>query len=88
MTAFITGTSTRTVDDLVRALGCDTGVDVGAAEKRIEIHGHDAATSRSAMLSRPSQPCVLPGSARRSALRTPHGGDTGERRERDGGLAA
>jgi len=23
MTAFITGTSTRTVDDLVRALGCD-----------------------------------------------------------------
>ena len=26
MTAYITGTSTRKVDDLVRALGCDTGV--------------------------------------------------------------
>lgn len=26
MTAYITGTSTRTVDDLVRALGCDAGV--------------------------------------------------------------
>src|SRR3546814_7392615 len=26
MTAYITGTSTRKVDDLVRALGCDSGV--------------------------------------------------------------
>jgi transposase-like protein len=26
MRAYITGTSTRTVDDLVRALGCDSGV--------------------------------------------------------------
>jgi putative transposase len=26
MTAYITGTSTRKVDDLVKALGCDTGV--------------------------------------------------------------
>jgi len=26
MTAYVTGTSTRKVDDLVRALGCDTGV--------------------------------------------------------------
>ena len=26
MTAYVTGTSTRKVDDLVKALGCDTGV--------------------------------------------------------------
>ena len=26
MTAYVTGTSTRKVDDLVRALGCDSGV--------------------------------------------------------------
>ena len=26
MTAYITGTSTRKVDDLVKALGCDSGV--------------------------------------------------------------
>ena len=26
MTAYITGTSTRKVDDLVEALGCDSGV--------------------------------------------------------------
>jgi putative transposase len=26
MTAFVTGTSTRKVDDLVKALGCDSGV--------------------------------------------------------------
>jgi transposase-like protein len=26
MTAYITGTSTRKVDDLVKALGCDSGI--------------------------------------------------------------
>ena len=39
MTAYITGTSTRKVDDLVRALGCDSGVSrstVSRITKRLE----------------------------------------------------
>jgi transposase-like protein len=37
MTAYITGTSTRKVDDLVKALGCDTGISkLGVAD----LQGH------------------------------------------------
>jgi putative transposase len=44
MTAYITGTSTRKVDDLVRALGCDTGVSkstvsriCGEIDEQVEV---------------------------------------------------
>jgi putative transposase len=33
MTAYITGTSTRKVDDLVRALGCDTGISKSSVSR-------------------------------------------------------
>ena len=33
MTAYITGTSTRKVDDLVKALGCDTGISKSAVSR-------------------------------------------------------
>ena len=33
MTAYVTGTSTRKVDDLVKALGCDTGVSKSAVSR-------------------------------------------------------
>ena len=37
MTAYITGTSTRKVDDLVRALGCDSGVSKSTVS---DLQGH------------------------------------------------
>ena len=33
MTAYITGTSTRKVDDLVKALGCDTGISKSSVSR-------------------------------------------------------
>ena len=33
MTAYITGTSTRKVDDLVKALGCKTGVSKSSVSR-------------------------------------------------------
>ena len=41
MTAYITGTSTRKVDDLVKALGCDTGVSTSTVSRIcVEIDTH------------------------------------------------
>ncbi len=38
MTAYITGTSTRKVDDLVKALGCDTGISKSYREPDLQAH--------------------------------------------------
>ncbi len=44
VTAYITGTSTRKVDDLVRALGCDSGVSKSTVSRICAgIHGEIAA---------------------------------------------
>ena len=49
MTAYITGTSTRKVDDLVKALGCDTGVSKSTVSricKQIDADVHVLRTRR------------------------------------------
>ena len=49
MTAYITGTSTRKVDDLVKALGCDTGVSKSSVSricKQIDADVHVLRTRR------------------------------------------
>ena len=42
MTAYITGTSTRKVDDLVTALGCDSGVSTSTVSRTCRCAGIDA----------------------------------------------
>jgi len=38
MTAYITGNSTRKVDDLVKALGCDTGISKSSVSRILQRH--------------------------------------------------
>jgi putative transposase len=46
MTAYITGTSTRKVDDLVKALGCDTGVSKSSVSRICKAIDDDVAVLR------------------------------------------
>ena len=46
MTAYITGTSTRKVDDLVKALGCDTGVSKSSVSRICKHIDADVAVLR------------------------------------------
>lgn len=48
MTAYITGTSTRKVDDLVKALGCDTGVSKSSVSRICKGIDDDVAVRPSA----------------------------------------
>lgn len=47
MTAYITGTSTRKVDDLVKALGCDTGISKSTVSRICKHLDADVAVLRS-----------------------------------------
>jgi putative transposase len=46
MTAYITGTSTRKVDDLVKALGCDTGISKSSVSRICTAIDADVAVLR------------------------------------------
>jgi transposase-like protein len=46
MTAYITGTSTRKVDDLVKALGCDTGISKSSVSRICKAIDDDVAVLR------------------------------------------
>jgi putative transposase len=46
MTAYITGTSTRKVDDLVKALGCDTGISKSSVSRICKHIDADVAVLR------------------------------------------
>jgi putative transposase len=46
MTAYVTGTSTRKVDDLVRALGCDSGVSKSSVSRICKAIDDDVAVLR------------------------------------------
>src|SRR5437763_1177771 len=46
MTAYITGTSTRKVDDLVKALGCDTGISKSSVSRICKAIDDDVAALR------------------------------------------
>jgi putative transposase len=50
MTAYITGTSTRKVDDLVKALGCDTGVSKSSVSRICKGIDDDVAVLRNRRL--------------------------------------
>lgn len=50
MTAYITGTSTRKVDDLVKALGCDTGVSKSSVSRICKGIDDDVAVLRTRRL--------------------------------------
>ena len=50
MTAYITGTSTRKVDDLVKALGCDTGVSKSSVSRICKNIDADVAVLRTRTL--------------------------------------
>jgi len=56
MTAYITGTSTRKVDDLVKALGCDTGISKSSVSRICKAIDDDVAVLRGRRLDR--QPFV------------------------------
>src|SRR5690606_26652245 len=46
MTAYVTGTSTRKVDDLVKALGCDSGVSKSSVSRICQAIDVDVAVLR------------------------------------------
>ena len=49
MTAYIIGISTRKVDDLVKALGCDSGISKSTVSRicaQIDVHVHVQPTRR------------------------------------------
>ena len=50
MTAYITGTSTRKVDDLVKALGCDTGISKSSVSRICTAIDADVAVLRTRRL--------------------------------------
>lgn len=50
MTAYITGTSTRKVDDLVKALGCDTGISKSSVSRICKAIDDDVAVLRNRRL--------------------------------------
>lgn len=50
MTAYITGTSTRKVDDLVKALGCDTGISKSSVSRICKLIDDDVAVLRNRRL--------------------------------------
>ena len=50
MTAYITGTSTRKVDDLVKALGCDTGISKSSVSRICKAIDADVAVLRNRRL--------------------------------------
>lgn len=50
MTAYITGTSTRKVDDLVKALGCDTGISKSSVSRICQAIDADVAVLRNRRL--------------------------------------
>ncbi|MDZ7673752.1 MAG: transposase [Acidimicrobiales bacterium] len=59
MTAYITGTSTRKVDDLVRALGCDTGISKshGLPDLQADRHRRRACCAPVGWITSPSSTC-------------------------------
>lgn len=50
MTAYVTGTSTRKVDDLVKALGCDTGISKSSVSRICKAIDADVAVLRTRRL--------------------------------------
>ncbi|MFA9432255.1 IS256 family transposase [Egicoccus sp. AB-alg2] len=50
MTAYITGTSTRKVDDLVKALGCDTGISKSTVSRICKLIDDDVTVLRTRRL--------------------------------------
>jgi putative transposase len=58
MTAYITGTSTRKVDDLVKALGCDTGVSKSTVSRICEEIDEQVAVFRTRPLDHQTFPYV------------------------------
>ena len=56
MTAYVTGTSTRKVDDLVRALGCDSGVSKSTVSRICAEIDDEVAVFRTRSLDHPAMP--------------------------------
>src|SRR5690606_9877741 len=52
MTAYITGTSTRKVDDLVRSLGCESGVSKSTVSRICKGIDDEVAVFRAAIASK------------------------------------
>ena len=58
MTAYITGTSTRKVDDLVKALGCESGVSKSTVSRICKLIDEDVAVLRNRRLDHQPFPYV------------------------------
>ena len=74
MTAYITGTSTRKVDELVKALGCDTGISKSSVSRICKGIDTDASAGPSAVRVRVARR-DLPARARGRPGRLQSGGD-------------
>ena len=83
MTAYITGTSTRKVDDLVRALGCDSGVSKSTVSRICAGIDAEVADFRTRPLGHIAMPYVyLDATYIKARTRSPDRVESGGRRDR------